>query len=337
MAIESFLAANGDGTMSESEGSLEGPLQAPPANMDAGGARGYSAGRSKGSRPRSRPNEREVFAVQARRALSARKERRWMNDRRIGAISQGRALNEMDLGVNGNWAAYDRDSGLFDVAAASRLLYAQEYRSVFEGFTDEMCQDFLNCEGGFSSAGAQPKSPENQLQQPLTAEIRFLKVSSNLRKHLVKTGTREPFSSFLKDLEEFIFECFEEFCKDENTTSFPKTPITVSGTLLGEPERGLRKPDQTTPSIDLIFKSGLYRLLTHGLCQFHGLSSKSFDVNGEDGQKQRVLQISWTLGGWTSLEVEGDDGEIHIDDRLSKEKECKVMDFLQEVNANQIF
>ncbi|GBG24105.1 Hypothetical Protein FCC1311_003232 [Hondaea fermentalgiana] len=318
------------------------PLSPPPVGELAGASVAFSPlrPRSQGrSRPRSRPQERPA-AVQnvsaiaseqrstSRKNLSRRKERRWANDRRAGAgplsldpfssTEERGAFMEPGSSVpHGNLAAYFPDLDEFDVTRASRLIFEQEYISVFDGFTDEMRRAFLDCEDGFVRGGANVASERLSAKQraqltPRSAESMLARVDKNLKSHLQTRGRRPPFNAFLNALEDFLIEVIEDPCAHDLQARAPeplRKALTRKLSLCGTPRsphaEGEETPEVKRVAIEFAFKTGLHRLLTHGLCQFHGLVSQSAT---EPTTGARVLRISRpskdsSMLGWATVET----------------------------------
>lgn len=300
------------------------PLSPAPRAQDVGTPASAPPVRARSqtkSRPRSRPQERpavqDVSAMfsggdlrrLSRKNLSRRKERRWANDHRAAA---GLVFEEPGSSApHGNLSAYFPDLEEFDVTKASRLIFEQEYISVFEGFTDEMRKAFLNCEGGFVRGGAPaPSGARRVRKQERTAEAMFGRIDKNLKTHLITRGRRPPFAKFLEELEEFLLKVIE----DPSAHDLEKMLSPVLRKSLVENIRVCKDSESKTGNriaVELVFKTGLHRLLTHGLCQFHGFTSKS-TTSASSGL--RVLRISQpivdpSMLGWTAVEQKGRSAE----------------------------
>ncbi|CAK9050688.1 Uncharacterized protein SCF082_LOCUS27926, partial [Durusdinium trenchii] len=310
-----FVGAAGPRAEEEEEAERENldreadaPMTSRPVNITPGGSRGFTPDRRRSSRPRSRQHEREGSEVYvagierpesaSKRPVSQRKERRWANDRRIGAQAPVLGAAAVSGAVqNANDAAYDPDLEAFDVTKASRMIFQREHDSCFDGFTDELRRAFLDCTDGFVRASAPQRSSDAPQSSPRSAADRFAKVDRKLRQHLLQTGSREPFLSFLRELEAFVMRELDA-CQTQGTVAQQDVPEEVKKALVRMPSTGLTSE---VPFLDLAFRSGVHRLLTHGMCQFHGLSSKSFD--DPSNAKVRVLRVTFSefdplLSGW---------------------------------------
>jgi hypothetical protein len=218
-----------------------------------------------------------------RPVVSERTKRRWANECRAGA-----SLLPAELA--GRWSPdpevppapfYDPVRDDFDVTAASRVIYEQKYRSCFEGFTDELRRDFLRCENGFERLGLGPaRPPGHRAAAPEdTAERRFARVDRNLQHHLLETGVRAPFAALVQQLEAVLLAAL---LGDEEAPSVGSSSVlAVSPSEAPELARALARAPTLAraagrgPALSLCFRSGVHRLLAHGTCQYHGLSSAS--------------------------------------------------------------
>jgi hypothetical protein len=224
------------------------------------------------------PAQAAPTARPIRPVVSERTKRRWANERRAGAELSGRLSPDPEATPA---PFYDASLDDFDVAAASRLIFEQEYTSCFDGFTEELRRDFLRCENGFERLGLGPARPESQRAAPPedTAERRFARVDRNLQHHLLETGVRAPFAAFVQQLEALLLGAL---LRDEDAPTVGSSSIfAVSATEAPELARALARPPTRVstagrgPAIGLCFHGGVHRLLAHGTCQFHGLSSAS--------------------------------------------------------------
>jgi hypothetical protein len=218
-----------------------------------------------------------------RPVVSERTKRRWANECRAGASLlpaelAGRLSPDPELPLA---PFYDPVRDDFDVTTASRVIYEQEYRSCFEGFTDELRRDFLRCENGFERLGLGPARPPSlRAAAPEdTAERRFARVDRNLQHHLLETGVRAPFAAFVQQLEAVLLAAL--LGDEEAPSAGSSSALAVSPSEAPELARALARAPTLAraagrgPALSLCFRSGVYRLLAHGTCQYHGLSSAS--------------------------------------------------------------
>jgi len=176
------------------------------------------------------------------------------------------------------------DETTFNVNAASKIIYHQDYQSVFEDFTDEMREAFLNCEGGFAAFLERHPNSKIKVWQNTPAD-RFHQVDKKLRYHLLHTGIKEPFSVFIDQLERYLLKVFElKYFEDAFKDTIPED--FLESVCISMPVGFVSHCGY--PTVDLRLNSGVYRLLAHGLCQFHGLVTDSFDSRDS---KERILRI----------------------------------------------
>mmetsp|Transcript_11439 Transcript_11439/g.36638 ORF Transcript_11439/g.36638 Transcript_11439/m.36638 type:complete len:345 (-) Transcript_11439:827-1861(-) len=272
------------------------PLAGVPAGAEAGGARGFTPGRR--SNTRSRPHSRgkalsplKLDPAAAGRPVSHRKERRWANDRSCG-LAAGAALPS----GNANAAAYDPLLEEFDVAAASRLIFLRdEDSSVFRALTAEQRRAFMDGDGDFAleSLGRAANAARHDARRAMalaTPEGRFQRVDRALKRHLLQTGRREPFASVLSELEALLLRELDAEEMPAASRRLEAGPA-LRRALLRDPELAASRTGGR-PVVELFFKSGVYRLLAHGLCQFHGLASRSDNSILDDGKPSRVMRVS---------------------------------------------
>mmetsp|Transcript_17618 Transcript_17618/g.28509 ORF Transcript_17618/g.28509 Transcript_17618/m.28509 type:complete len:293 (-) Transcript_17618:847-1725(-) len=266
----------------------DGPLSDAPVNVRVGGASVYtpqSIVRPIGYRGTdhcllSSDDEAENHRRQ-KKPISHRKARRKEHTLRVGAQVP---IPETDL---------TDENDEFDVDKASKIIFHQEWSSCFDGFTNEMRTAFLESEDGFTCS----KVKRPVIRPANDARGCFSKVEHSLRHHLVETGTRQPFLDFLKGMEQFLFSFFEEESQVVDNEWMLNSHAIIDVPRFYE----FRK---NVPCVELAFKSGVYRLLTHGLCQFHGFTSKSFDDKLTKRRMTRIFYPKYDplLAGWETVD-----------------------------------
>lgn len=282
---------------------------APVRATNSGGQRNITPVRVRPhSQPRDRPTVEPVAAPLRIRArhLSRRKERRWANARLAGGG-----------GVQFNEAL----AGELDMEDLENLVGKMqiEYRSGFEGLLradDEesvaMRNEFVSCKGSFAGATATQQARSLPIRLPTgqltSAEDRFQRIERKLRHQLVTTGTRPQFTHFVSVLEQVLMAAFEmrgnmkytgisSASNDTETEIETANAAEVLGISLNELKFALDLKDASkvkvnnvtngSQSLALCFRSGVYRVLAHGVCEFHGLRSSSADVTS----RRRVTTI----------------------------------------------
>jgi len=271
----------------------DSPLATVKSGRDSAGGRHSNNHSRPRSRPQSRPQSRgkeirfpsPIAPKITTRPLSRKKERRWVNANRAG----------VDAYIPG-WDLAEEE---FDVLAASRLIFARDHPSLFEGMSPAMLEAFSSCEAGFfAPANSDLKRKEHMASTPLEC---FLRIDKKLRRHLLDTSSREPFATFIAELEQVLCDVFfravssENLVVGEHVESALLQPLRVSVGENGEPE------------VALHFRNPLHRLLAHGVSQFHALVSQSHSVQGKKGQ--RVLKIQGSTANpatdeWVDVEFE---------------------------------
>ena len=146
----------------------------------------------------------------------------------------------------------------------------------------------------------QPTRPRDHRlvsSKPLTPEDMMNRIDDRLRRVVVKACTNSfPASQVVDNLETFLVRSYAGK-KDK----LPRE--TWNDVLLEPPTMTERKHDDM-----VIYKflfdaessaGGFYRLLLHGLCQFHGLqaTSSTVDVMIDNHKEARILKAAGTLSG----------------------------------------
>ena len=151
--------------------------------------------------------------------------------------------------------------------------------------------------GELQEQPTRPRDHKLVSSKPLTPEDMMNRIDDRLRRVVVKACTNSfPASQVVDNLETFLVRAYAGK-KDK----LPRE--TWSDMLLEPPTVTERKRDDMV-ICKFLFDAqssagGFYRLLLHGLCQFHGLqaTSSTVDIMIENHKQARILTATGTLSG----------------------------------------
>jgi hypothetical protein len=151
--------------------------------------------------------------------------------------------------------------------------------------------------GELQELPTRPRDHKLVSSKPLTPEDMMNRIDGRLRRVVVKACTNSfPASQVVDNLETFLVRAYAGK-KDK----LPRE--TWNDMLLEPPTVSERKRDDMV-ICKFLFDAessagGFYRLLLHGLCQFHGLqaTSSTVDVMIENHKQARILTATGTLSG----------------------------------------
>lgn len=304
-----------------------------PAISNSGGMRQVTPVRVRPhSQPRSRPqvvpDAAVVVPLRARaRYVGRRKERRWENSRLLNGGGGGAMAAAAAAGPHPGATVAEHLEELVLLAGKLKIESRSNFEGLVSGDHNEMRDDFIRCSGKFESTKVSIKShvPTGQLS---SARERFARVERKLRHELITTGVRTRFTQFIGTFENVLLGAFEsaegndlnvpevsafsdthqslealldslQFALDPTWDEKPSVVTTsisrTSNSNNKDKNRGKRS-SQLKPAkqIKLCFRSGVYRVLAHAVCEFYGLISVSSGGKGRrgGGGLHRVMTIT---------------------------------------------
>jgi hypothetical protein len=173
--------------------------------------------------------------------------------------------------------------------------YSKSYRFMEDDKLHDLRDNFFA--GELQEQPTRPRDHKFISSKPLTPEDMMNRIDDRLRRVMVKACTNSfPASQVVDNLETFLVRAY--------AGKRDKLPRETWNDMLLEPPTVTERKRDDTVICKFIFDAessagGFYRLLLHGLCQFHGLQATSSTVDFliESHKQARILTATGTLSG----------------------------------------